>query len=114
MGGSHTIVHRPVSNVYSVTLVANTASSPMQLVTNTNEQASFIYILNTGTAPVLVNLRNNANADALAFPASGSNARGFVVNANSFIVLAAPVPTCYVSALSTAVATVYFQLLLNQ
>lgn len=114
MSGSHTIVHRPVSNVFALQLTANSVTSPLQIVPTANELANFIYILNANTAPVLVNLKNNSTAETLAFPASGSNTRGFVVGSNSYIVIAAPTPICYVQALSTAAGNVFFQLLQNQ
>lgn len=115
MGGSHTIVHRPVSEVYNITVTANATTTPVQLVANTNEVANFVYLLNTSTTPVLVRLRNNNQAQALAFPASGASTPGFVLPANQTvpIVINATFP-CWISAFATANATLYVQLMQNQ
>ena len=115
MSGAHTLVLRPVSNVYALTLVANTTFAPLQLVPTTNEIASFVSLLNTGTAPVLVRMENVNQNLTLVLPASGSNVEGFILPANMIypIVIPSPQPTAWIQAISSAAVTLYAQLVQN-
>lgn len=95
---------RPNGPTYRIT-VPSSASTPLEIVPNTNVQNNYVSLTNTGTASVVVTLgTTSATTLTPAVPTTGNSTPGFILppSMNYPIVIPAPRNNFFVSIIGTA------------
>jgi hypothetical protein len=100
---SNTSVLRTAGQTVALS-VTNTSHASVTINDNTNDQVNFASFLNTGAAPVAVQMTNYTPAPAAVFPVDGTSLGGFVLPAGMTtpIVLAVPTSPFYMTAISNS------------
>lgn len=95
---------RPNGPTYRIT-VPSSASTPLEIVPNTNVENNYVALINTGTASVVVSLGTTSGTTSTpVVPTTGNSTPGFILPPNMIypIVVPAPRNSFFIAIIGTA------------